>query len=65
MNDLFYLEQRITHLETTLPGLRLGQLRHPHLASFKTDLHNREFEIANLKDKFQRLQHQMAAGELW
>lgn len=49
MNHLFALERRITQLETTLPGLRIAQWRHPHVASFESDIHNREFQIANLK----------------
>jgi uncharacterized coiled-coil protein SlyX len=61
MNQLFILEQRITQLETTLPGLRIAQRRHPHVASFDSDVRNREFQIANLKDKLQRLTDQMLA----
>jgi len=41
MNHLFDLEQRITHLETSLPGLRIAQRRHPHVVSFESDIRNR------------------------
>lgn len=62
MNHLFVLEQRITQLETTLPGLRIAQRRHSHVASFESDVRNREFQIANLKGKLQILQDQIVAG---
>lgn len=65
MNRLFALERRITQLETTLPGLRIARRRHPHVASFQSDIHNREFQIANLKSELQRLQTQVSAGECW
>jgi hypothetical protein len=62
MNHLFLLEQRITQLETTLPGLRIAQRRHPHVASFESDIRNREFQIANLKGKLQRLHERVTFG---
>jgi hypothetical protein len=62
MNHLFVLEQRITQLETTLPGLRIAQRRHPHVASFESDIRNREFQIANLKNKLQTIHDQIATG---
>jgi hypothetical protein len=65
INSLFALEQRITQLETTLPGLRIARRRHPHVASFQSDVRNREFQIANLKGELQRLQAQVSAGESW
>jgi hypothetical protein len=65
VNRLFFLRQRITQLQTTLPGLRLAQLRQPNVMSFKSDVHNREFQIANLKRELQRLKDQVAAGESW
>jgi uncharacterized coiled-coil protein SlyX len=65
MNHLLALERRITQLETTLPGLRIAQRRHPHVASFQSDIRNREFQIANLKSELERLQAQLSAGEWW
>jgi hypothetical protein len=66
MNHLFDLEQRITHLETSLPGLRIAQRRHPHVVSFESDIRNREFQIANLRHKLQKLRDQVApGGEQW
>ncbi len=62
MNALFVLEQRITQLETTLPGLRIAQRRHSHVASFESDVRNRELQIANLKGKLQTLHDQITAG---
>jgi len=62
MNDLFLLEQQITQLETTLPGLRITQRRHPNVKSFESGIRNREFQIANLKGKLQRLHEQVVAG---
>jgi hypothetical protein len=63
MNHLFVLEQRITQLETTLPGLRIAQRRHAHVASFESDIRNCEFQIANLRGKLQRLRDQVAPGD--
>jgi hypothetical protein len=66
MNHLFVLEQRITQLETTLPGLRIAQRRHPHVASFESDIRNREFQIANLRSKLRKLRDRVApGGEQW
>jgi hypothetical protein len=66
MNNLFVLEQRITQLETTLPGLRIARRRHPHVASFESDIRNREFQIANLKGKLEILRGQVEAdGQRW
>jgi hypothetical protein len=66
MNHLFVLEQRITDLETTLPGLRIAQRRHPHVASFESDIRNRELQIANLRWKLQKLRDEVApGGEQW
>jgi hypothetical protein len=65
MNRLFALEQRITQLETTLPGLRIAQRRHPHVASFQSDIHNRELQITNLKGELQRLRVQVSDDEWW
>ena len=62
MNDLFLLEQRITQLETTLPGLRITQRRHPHVKSFESGVRNRELQIAALKVQLQRLHEQVVAG---
>jgi hypothetical protein len=66
INRLFTLEQRITQLETTLPGLRIAQRRHRHVASFQSAVHNCEFQIANLKDNLERLRKQIEADhERW
>jgi hypothetical protein len=65
MNHLSFLRQRITQLQITLPGLRKAQRRQPDVVSFKSDVHNREFQIYNLKRELQRLKDQVAAGELW
>ncbi len=62
MNHLFVLEQRITQLETTLPGLRIAQRRHPHVALFESDIRNREFQIANLRSKLRKLREQIGPG---
>ena len=62
MNHLFVLEQRITDLETTLPGLRIAQRRHPHVASFESDIRNRELQIANLRCKLEKLRDEVAPG---
>ena len=62
MNDLFLLEQQITQLETTLPGLRITQRRHPNVKSFESGVRDCEFQIANLKGKLRRLHEQVVAG---
>jgi hypothetical protein len=62
MNDLFLWERQITQLETTLPGLRITQTRHPNVKSFESGIRNREYQIANLKEKLQRLREQIVAG---
>jgi hypothetical protein len=62
MNNLFNLEQRIIQLESTLPGLRIAQRRRARVASFESDVRNREFQILNLKVKLQMLHKQIGIG---
>jgi hypothetical protein len=64
MNNLFNLEQRIMQLESTLPGLRIAQRRRARVASFESDIRNREFQILNLKGKLQMLHEQIGAGSV-